>query len=139
MEVSKQNINSIFMEKPNQRIVDLPLLKIKLPVGGMVSIIHRITGVFLVLLIPGLTYLLQQSLASAETFDATRQLMQGVWIKAMLFLAFVFLIQHLASGIRHLLLDAHVWMGRRAARISAWSVILASLSLSMVAAWRIFL
>lgn len=139
MEVSGHNNNSIFMEKPNQRIVDLPLLKIRLPVGGMVSIIHRVTGVLLVLMIPWLTYLLQQSLASAETFVAARQMMQGFFMKVVVWLVFVLLIQHLVSGIRHLLLDAHIWIGRREARVSAWAVFFLSLALSLAAAWGIFL
>jgi len=139
MEESKPNNNSIFMDKAPQRVVDLPLLKIRLPVGGMVSILHRVTGVLLVLMIPGLTYILQQSLAGPHEFKAVQQAMQSIWMKTALWLAFVLLIQHLVSGIRHLLLDAHVWIGKREARLSAWSVFLLSLVLSAIAAWKIFL
>jgi succinate dehydrogenase / fumarate reductase cytochrome b subunit len=139
MEGSKQNNNSIFMEKPRQRVIDLPLLKIRLPVGGMVSIIHRITGVLLVLMIPGLTYLLQQTLASPAGFRTTQQLMQTFWMKMLLWVVFVLLIQHLFSGVRHLLLDAHIWIDRTESRQTAWVVFLLSLIFSLSAAWGIFL
>ena len=54
----------------NQRPVYLNLLRIHLPVGGVVSILHRVTGVLLALLLPYSLWFLQQSLASAEDSSA---------------------------------------------------------------------
>jgi succinate dehydrogenase / fumarate reductase cytochrome b subunit len=44
----------------------LNLWQIRLPITGVVSILHRLSGIFLVLLFPFLLYLLQLSLRSAE-------------------------------------------------------------------------
>lgn len=50
------------------RPVFLDLRKIRLPLNAVVSILHRITGVFLILSIPVLLWLLDRSLASPEGF-----------------------------------------------------------------------
>jgi len=49
-------------EKSKKRPKNLDLLHIHLPIGGFVSILHRVTGVLLVLALPLAFLLLQQSL-----------------------------------------------------------------------------
>jgi hypothetical protein len=51
---------------------NLNLLTIRLPIPALVSIMHRVSGAFLFLLLPGLLWLLAQSLASAESYGANR-------------------------------------------------------------------
>ncbi|HUX82308.1 MAG TPA: succinate dehydrogenase, cytochrome b556 subunit, partial [Halothiobacillus sp.] len=51
-----------------RRPVSLNLFKIRLPLPGIVSIMHRASGAFLFLLLPLLLYVLQLSLTSAEGF-----------------------------------------------------------------------
>ena len=58
------------MEKNKTRPVFLNLLQIRLPVGGVVSILHRATGVLLVLVLPWLLYGLQQSLSGPAEYAA---------------------------------------------------------------------
>ncbi|MEL6750123.1 MAG: succinate dehydrogenase, cytochrome b556 subunit [Pseudomonadota bacterium] len=52
-----------------KRPVHLNLTKIKLPIGGITSILHRITGVYLFLALPVLLYLLDQSLHTPEAMQ----------------------------------------------------------------------
>lgn len=122
------------MEKPS-RPVDLPLLKIRLPIGGIVSIIHRVTGVLLVLALPLATYWLDKSLASQAGFESVGRSINSVWIKILALLLFALFVQHLISGIRHLLLDLHIGIGKAPARFSAWAVLGLSVSIVIVAAW----
>ena len=52
-----------------QRPKHLALNQIRLPLPGIVSILHRISGVGIFLMLPFLLYLLDRSLGSPETFE----------------------------------------------------------------------
>jgi succinate dehydrogenase / fumarate reductase cytochrome b subunit len=110
----------------------------RLPVSGWVSIVHRVTGVLLVLVLPVALYLLQQSLASAEAFDRLVTWFTGPLARVVLLLFAWLFIQHLLSGIRHLLLDLDIGIERDAARASAAGVFVVSLVLTLLVAfaWR---
>lgn len=87
-----------------QRPVFLNLLQIRQPLPAIVSILHRISGAMLFLLLPLLLMLWQSSLASAEGFAAVQHSMLG---KLTLFLAGCAMIYHACAGLRFLLLDLH--------------------------------
>lgn len=119
--------NNNDMEHISKRPVYLNLLKIRLPIGGVVSILHRITGVFLVLLLPLAIYLLQQSLHSAVTFEETVRLLGSLPGRTLVLIVVWMFVQHLYSGIRHLLLDIEVGIEKASARSSAWLTLVASI------------
>lgn len=108
------------------RPVYLNLLRIRQPVGAVVSILHRISGLVLVLALPALFYLLQQSLASEESYRAVREFFSGIVGRVALAGMVWIGVEHLFSGLRHLLLDIDIGIDRRAARLSAWVVLIAS-------------
>jgi len=118
-----------------KRPVHLNLFQIRLPIGGVVSILHRVTGVLLVLALPASVYLLERSVASAAGFAQVHG-----WLASwpgrlvLLLLALVFL-QHLFSGVRHLLLDLDIGVERAAGRRSAWLTLVASGVSALVLAW----
>ena len=60
-----------------QRPFFLNLLAIRLPIGGVVSILHRASGAFLSLAIPCLLYTLMLSLRSPEDFAGVRAFFGG--------------------------------------------------------------
>ena len=116
------------MATHRKRPVNLNLLQLafQLPIGGVLSIIHRATGALLVLLIPYALYALQTSLESPMRFEQIRaSLANGVGRVALL-LALWVLVQHLYSGIRHLLMDVDVGVELATARRSAWLTLVAS-------------
>lgn len=116
------------MATHRKRPVNLNLLQLtlQLPIGGVVSIIHRATGALLVLLIPYALYALQTSLESPMRFEQIRvSLASGVGRIALL-LALWVVVQHLYSGIRHLFMDIDVGVDLTAARRSAWLTLAAS-------------
>ncbi len=125
------------METAGKRPVYLNLLKIRLPVGGVVSIIHRVTGVLLVLLVPAGAYLLQESLKSAAAFEHVRALLETGLGRLTLLVVVWMCAQHFFSGVRHLLLDIHFGIERRAARRGAWVVLGASALVLVITAARI--
>jgi len=116
----------------NRRPFFLNLLLIKLPVAGYMSIIHRASGVWMVLAIPCLLWLLQHSLSGPAGFTEIRAWLNS-WIGFTgMFLLFWMLIHHLLAGIRYLLLDIDIGIDRPAYQYSAGFVILAAPPLALL-------
>lgn len=92
---------------PKQRPKYLNLFTIKLPLPGVVSILHRISGVLLFLFIPLALYLLQLSLASEEGFEAAKQVLSGGFAKLVLLGLAWALLHHFFAGLRYLAMDMH--------------------------------
>ena len=112
----------------------LNLFQIRLPVPGLVSILHRVSGAALFLFLPWLLYLLQMSLESPESFAAFK----GVFAHPLAKLVGIGLLwaylHHLCAGIRHLALDLHYGTELAAARASSVAVLAVSLALTAAAA-----
>lgn len=115
--------------------VFLNLLQIRLPVAGVGSILHRITGFALVLLLPCLLWLLQVSLRDPTGFDQARALLGGGLGQTLLLLILWGFSHHLLMGLRHLLLDLHIGLQRPDYRYSAWAVMLAAPLLALMLWW----
>ena len=114
------------MDKNKKRPVHLNLFVIRLPVTGVVSILHRLTGVLLVLAFPVFLYLLQQSLRDPAGFADVRELLRSPMGRALSLLALWLVAQHFFSGFRHLLLDLDIGIERSQARVGSWLVFVAS-------------
>lgn len=113
----------------------LALSEIRLPLPGIVSILHRISGAGLFLLLPFLIYLLQLSLdqASRPTFEAV---VGNPLVKLILFGLCWAYLHHFCAGIRFLLLDVHVGVEKESARASAKGVMVVSLGLTLIVALK---
>lgn len=111
----------------------------RLPLAGIVSILHRVSGALMFLVgIPFILYLFQQSLTSEISFDAYRAIVSNWFVKLVLLaLAWAYL-HHLCAGIRYLLLDLHIGVEKAASRTSAAAVLAVSLTLTLLVALKIF-
>lgn len=110
------------MNVTQDRPVFLNLLRIRQPVTAVVSILHRITGFFMVLLLPGLIYLLQLSLSSPQGFAQVMSILHHPLVRvAGIFFCWMF-AHHFLAGLRFLLLDFDVGITRSSARKTAWVV-----------------
>ncbi len=117
-----------------QRPKFLALHEIRLPIAGFVSILHRISGLGLFLLLPWLIYLFELSLKSSESFDRFQSYVSHPLVKLILFgLVWAFL-HHFCAGIRFLLLDLHVGIEKQQSQTSAKAVLAVSLVLSLIVA-----
>ena len=108
--------------KPRPKYYDVNLFHLPLP--GLVSIFHRVTGVamFLVLIPVGL-YLLQATLKTESGFNFWRNVFNFSLVKLVV-LGFVWAyLHHLFAGIRYLFLDLHVGVALAPARASARAVL----------------
>ncbi|NCA71295.1 MAG: succinate dehydrogenase, cytochrome b556 subunit [Sphingobacteriia bacterium] len=109
------------------RPVFLDLWRIKLPISGIVSILHRISGILMVLTIPVAALLFHRALSAPEGFVAVAALLD-TWPARLLLLVLTWsLLHHLFAGIRYLLLDLGFGLERAAARLSARIVLIVSL------------
>ena len=105
-----------------KRPVYLNLLKIKLPVTAILSILHRITGVFMVLGIPFLVYLFEWSLQGPSEFEQLASFLSHPLMRLIGALYVWFLAHHLLAGIRFLLMDIDIGVLKPTARASAYTV-----------------
>ena len=110
---------------PRQRPKYFDLNLLHLPMPGLVSILHRITGVVMFLfMIPAGLFVLQCTLGSEAGFDRWKSVFSEPLVK-LIVLGFVWsYLHHLFAGVRYLLLDIHVGTALQPARTSA-SVVLA--------------
>ena len=103
----------------NTRPININPLSIKLPLPALISITHRLSGVFLFLLIPAVLYLLDQSLHSSAAFGEIRQLLSSLPVQITLWLFTAALLFHLIAGFRHLLMDMHFGDSLKGGRVGA--------------------
>jgi succinate dehydrogenase / fumarate reductase cytochrome b subunit len=109
----------------------LALHEIRLPLPGIVSILHRISGAGLFLLLPFLLFLFDLSL-SPETFAEYQSWVSNPLVKLILFGLLWAYLHHFCAGIRFLLLDLHIAGDLQPARTTSRIVLAVSLVLTLV-------
>lgn len=115
----------------------LTLYQIRLPLAGFASILHRISGAGLFLMLPLLIYVLQVSLDPTPGGQAAfASLIGNPLVKLILFGLCWAYLHHFCMGIRILLIDIHVGVEKQAARKSALAVMVVSLGLTSLVALK---
>tara|TARA_B100001142_G_scaffold292316_1_gene311105 strand:+ start:91 stop:555 length:465 start_codon:yes stop_codon:yes gene_type:complete len=105
MRSQKQFLLDKVIEKDN-RPVNLNLLTINLPIIGLSSILHRISGLAVFICFPLLVWLLGISLESEKRFSDLQSLFQEmILFKLVILLIFIGFIYHLLAGVKKLLSD----------------------------------
>ena len=102
----------------------------------MASIAHRVSGVLLFVSLAYLLYLLDLALSSEVGFARAQALLAAGLPKLVLLGVLAVLAYHLLAGLKHLLLDLHIWDSMAAARRASWAVFsLTALCILLLAAW----
>jgi succinate dehydrogenase / fumarate reductase cytochrome b subunit len=114
-----------------ERPKHLALHLIRLPLPGIVSILHRISGAGLFLMLPFLLYLFDLSL-SESTFAEYKSWVSNPLVKLVLFGLLWSYLHHFCAGIRFLLLDLHIAGDLEPARQTSRIVLGVSLALTFV-------
>lgn len=111
----------------------------RLPLAGIVSILHRVSGALMFLVgIPFVLYLFDQSLTSELSFERYRALVSH-WFAKLVLLALVWAyLHHFCAGIRYLVMDVHLALEKEQARTSAAIVAAVSLALTAVVGLKLF-
>jgi succinate dehydrogenase / fumarate reductase cytochrome b subunit len=114
------------------------LMNYRMPLASVVSILHRISGLFLFLMLPFILYLLDQSLISESTFAYMKGLVEPWFVKLIILAMSWAYLHHFCAGIRHLVMDMHIGLDKDSARQSASGVFFVSLPLAAVVALKLF-
>ena len=118
------------MNKPRPK--HLALHKIKLPLPGYVSILHRASGAILFLSLPLLLLVFDQSLRSIETYTNLAEHLSNHLLKLTLLGLMWAFLHHFCAGLRYLAIDLHLLPSLSLARASSVWVMVVSLTLTIV-------
>jgi succinate dehydrogenase / fumarate reductase cytochrome b subunit len=120
-------------EMTKQRPKHLALHQIRLPLAGYASILHRVSGAGLFLMLPLLIWLLQLSLGSTQQSVEMFAAVTGNWLVKLILLGLTWaFLHHFCMGIRILLIDIHVGVEKEQAHSSAVAVMAVSLALTAI-------
>lgn len=125
------------------RLVDA--VKYRLPLAGVVSILHRASGLLMFVLLPFIVWLFDTSISSEISYDSfTSAFVAGIgfvpaWAVKLVVLALIWAyLLHLFAGVRHLFLDVSHRTTKAFGRQSAASVIVLSALLTVILGAKLF-
>jgi succinate dehydrogenase / fumarate reductase cytochrome b subunit len=125
-------------------LTDLP--GYRLPVAGVVSILHRISGVLMFMLMPFIIWMFDKSISSELSFAKfTSAFSQGLgfvpgWFVKLVVLALIWAyLHHFIAGVRHLWMDvSHKAVTKEFGATSAMFTLVASVLLTLVLGAKLF-
>lgn len=117
----------------SQRPVNLDLRTIKLPITGVTSFLHRVSGIILFLGLGIMLYALSNSLSSEEGFDEVKGYMTSPLAKFVAWGLLSALLYHLVAGVRHLIMDMGVGETLEGGRLGSKIIIAISVVLIVLA------
>ncbi len=118
----------------------------RLPAAGWVSILHRISGVIMFLLLPFLIWMFDTSVSSEISFARFTSVFQngigfvpGFFVKLVVLALLWSYLHHFIAGLRHLRMDFnHHAVEKKSGMFSAKVVLVLSLGLTVVLGAKLF-
>lgn len=127
------------MRAPDGRPIYLDLIHIKLPMPGIISIMHRLFGVMMSFSIPLFSYFFALSLTSEQGYEQARHWVGSGWLYPVYFVLMWGFIHHLFAGIRYLLIDIEIGVEREISYKSSFVVLIAALVVTAIIALGVLL
>jgi succinate dehydrogenase / fumarate reductase, cytochrome b subunit len=125
------------------RLVDA--LQYRLPLAGLVSILHRASGAMMFVLMPFIIWMFDTSLSSEITYSQFVALFIGGvgfvpgWFFKLVVLGLIWAyLHHFIAGVRHLWMDATHSVSKEFGRRSAVVTLVVSLLLTVVLGLKLF-
>ena len=110
-------------------------VNLKSPVA-IASILHRLSGVIVFLLVPVLLWILDKSLSSPEGFAQVQEIMNGFVVRFIVWVFVAGLIFHFVAGVKHLLADVGVAEELESGRLaSTIALILSAIGIFAAFVW----
>lgn len=117
----------------------------RLPAAGFVSILHRVSGLLMFLLLPFILWMFDNSLSSEISYEAfTNAFVAGIgfvpaWFVKLVVLALSWAyLHHFIAGVRHLWMDATHSVSKQQGKSSAVFTLALSLALTTLVAAKLF-
>ena len=82
------------------------IVSYRLPPAGIVSILHRISGAVMFLLLPFVIWMFDTSVSSEASFDAFTSIFESGFVKLVTLGLIWAYLHHFIAGVRHLYMDA---------------------------------
>ncbi len=125
--------------RPIHRNINISqIVAYRLPVAGILSILHRVSGATMFLLLPFVLFLLDKSLTSEISFGSFKSVTSNWFAKLVILVLLWAYLHHFCAGIRHLFMDVHIGLEKDSSRQSALAVFAVSLVLWLAFALKIF-
>jgi succinate dehydrogenase / fumarate reductase cytochrome b subunit len=121
----------------NKRPLWYNLNLLNLPLPGLVSILHRISGALLFFGLVWFLFLLDMSLASEEGYARFARYVSQPLVKGALAVLLWAYLHHFCAGIRYLFLDIDKGVDLPTARATSWLVLAVSLALTAILGWGV--
>ena len=125
------------------RLIDA--VKYRLPLAGVVSILHRVSGLLMFALLPFIIWLFDNSLSSEISYDTfTSAFVAGIgvapaWFVKLVVLALIWaFLHHSISGVRHVWMDMTHSVTIKQGRSSAIVTLVSSLGLTVLLGAKLF-
>ena len=126
-------------KRPEYRNIHITdLMSYRLPLAGLVSILHRISGVAMFLLLPFVLWMFDTSLRSQQGWDAIAGVLSAWPLKIIVLGLFWALAHHLCAGIRHLVMEVRHALSKQQGRRYAAASLTVSLLLTAAFAVHLF-
>jgi len=123
----------------------LDAVKYRLPLAGVVSILHRASGLLMFVLLPFIVWLFDTSISSEISYDTfTSAFVAGIgfvpaWAVKLVVLALIWaLLHHLIAGVRHVWMDATHSVSKEQGHSSAVLTLAASVLLTVALGAKLF-
>ena len=118
------------ISKPRPKYLNL--FAIRLPIPGIVSILHRISGFLMVALLGALIFVLDHLITSPDSYSRISYFFENLYVKLLLIVPIWALSHHLLAGIRFLLLDFHFFIDLKSTRIFSALILFISVVVTSV-------
>jgi succinate dehydrogenase / fumarate reductase cytochrome b subunit len=134
-------------ERPVYRNIHVSqIVAYRLPPAGIVSILHRVSGALMFLLLPFVIWLFDVSLTSEVSYERfTNAFVAGVgvlpgWFMKLVALALIWAyLHHFIAGVRHVWMDLTHSVSLAQGRVSAWITLVSSGVLTLALAMKLFI
>jgi succinate dehydrogenase / fumarate reductase cytochrome b subunit len=124
-------------------LADLPTYR--LPAAGFVSILHRISGLVMFLLLPFVVWMFDTSVSSEISFAKFKAafnigvgFVPGVLVQLVALVLIWAYLHHLIAGVRHLYMDARHAVSKEFGKSSAVVTLVLSLGLTAALGAKLF-
>ncbi|WP_241974003.1 succinate dehydrogenase, cytochrome b556 subunit [Aliidiomarina maris] len=105
----------------------------KFPPSAIASILHRVSGVIMLVTVGFLVWLFAISLSSPEGFAQAQQVFANPVVKFVVWGILTAFGYHLLAGLRHIMMDLGYWEERESGNLSANISIALAIVLSVLA------
>ena len=123
----------------------LQIMKYRLPPAGIVSILHRVSGVLMFLLMPFIIWMFDTSVTSEISYAQFGAVFAGGigfvpgWFFKLVALALIWAyLHHFTAGVRHLWMDATHAVTKEFGQVSALVTLGLSVLLTLVLGFKLF-